>query len=130
MAADSRIAIDGFELPDPLTGTVVLAVALTVVLVVLGAAVVGGVVDAVVALLPAVPWVPVEVPAGSEAGAVWAEAGPACSTRKRPARSAKDATHFSGLTTSILVLVLIGCIDRLVDWVRGRFRPSAGSREV
>jgi hypothetical protein len=100
--------MDGLELPDPLTGTVVLGAGLTVVLVVLGAAVVGGVVDAVVALLPAVPWVPVEAPAGSLAGAVCAEAGPACSTRKRPARSAKDATHLRGLTTSILGWVLIG----------------------
>ena len=57
MAADSRIAIDGLELPDPLTGTVVLGAGAgaTVVFVVLGAAVVGGVVDAVAPLLSPVP---------------------------------------------------------------------------
>lgn len=103
------MAIDGLELPDPLTGTVVLGAGAgaTVVLVVLGAAVVGGVVDAVVALLGPVPWVPV-APAGALAGAVSAEAGPAASTRKRPARSARDATHLRGLTTSILGSELIG----------------------
>jgi hypothetical protein len=53
-----------------------------------------------------VPWD--WVPAAVEAGAVSAEAGPACSTRKRPARSAKDAAHLRGLTTSFLVLALIG----------------------
>jgi hypothetical protein len=55
LAADSRIVSDGFELPDPLTGTVVLGVGATVVLVVFGAAVVGGVGATVVALLPVVP---------------------------------------------------------------------------
>lgn len=55
MAADSRIAIDGLELPDPLTGTVVLGVDATVVLVVLWAAVVGVVAGAtVVAVVPPV----------------------------------------------------------------------------
>ena len=98
---------DGFEPPDPLGGTVV-ATGFTVVLVLAGAAVVGGVVATVVGLLPAdVPEVPV-APSDPGAGAVWAEAGPACSTRKRPARSAKDATHRRGLTTSFLEPVLIG----------------------
>jgi hypothetical protein len=84
------------------------AVALT------GAAVVGGVAGATVvtglavaaSLLVGVPWD--WVPAAVVAGAVSAEAGPAFSTRKRPARSAKDATHLRGLTTSFLVLELIG----------------------
>ncbi len=77
-----------------------------------GATVVGEVAGATVvtglawALLVDVPWD--WVPAGAEAGAVSAEAGPAFSTRKSPARSAKDATHLRGLTTSFLVLELIG----------------------
>ena len=63
---------DGFEPPLPLTATVVVGAGATVVLVVAGAAVVGGVVVATVpeAPLAAVPWAPVEAPAGSEAGAV------------------------------------------------------------
>lgn len=118
--------MDGLELPDPPRGTVVLGAGAgaTVVLVVVGAAVVGGVVDAVVALVPEVPWVPGGAPAVS------AEAGPACSTRKRPARSAKDATHRRGRITSFLGWVLIVCSDRLGDWKRGRCGPPAGTREV
>ena len=74
---------------------------------------------------------PVWAPAGGEAGAVWAEAGPAFSTRKSPARSAKDATHLRGLTTSFLGLLLIG-LNR-PPWLHcereGR-RASAGTSEV
>jgi hypothetical protein len=50
--ADSRAVSDGLEPPDPLGGAVV-ATGFTVVLVVAGAAVVGGVVATVVGLLPA-----------------------------------------------------------------------------
>ena len=57
------------------------------------------------ALLVDVPWD--WVPAGAGAGAVSAEAGPAFSTRKRPARSAKAATHLRGRTSSFLGLLLI-----------------------
>lgn len=73
--------------------------------VVAGAAVVGVVVAGT--LLAVVPWdwVPA-VPEG--AGAVCAEAGRAFSTRKRPARSAKAATHLRGRTSSDLGLLLIG----------------------
>ena len=129
LLADSRTASDGFDPPLPVVATVVVGAA-TVVLVAAGAAVVGGVVPTV-ALLGAVPWVPVEVPAGAGAGAVWAEAGRAFRTRKRPARSAKDAAHLRGRTTSILVWVLIGpgrppCLDRGRE---GR-RTLAGTREV
>ena len=94
-------ANDGLDPPVPV-GTVVVGAAVA------GAAVVGGVAGATVVtgLLPEVPWD--WVPAAGAAGAVSAEAGPAFSTRKRPARSAKDATHLRGLTTSFLVLELIG----------------------
>ncbi|MDQ4067948.1 MAG: hypothetical protein M3203_00475 [Actinomycetota bacterium] len=99
------VASDGFELPPPVEGTVVLTAGATVVA---GAAVAGGVVVAG-ALLAAVPWVPVEVPAGSEAGeAVSAAAGPAFRTRNIPARSAKAAAHLRGFTASGLALVLMG----------------------
>jgi hypothetical protein len=105
VVSDWSTAIDGFEPPVPMSGTVV-GVGATVVA---GAAVVGGAAGAaVVGVLAVVPWLPVWVAAGGEAGAVSAEAGRAFSTRRRPARSAKDATHLRGLTTSILVLVLIG----------------------
>jgi hypothetical protein len=100
----ARIAIDGFEPPVPLTGTVVVGA-----IVVAGAAVVGVVVEttAGVVLATVVPWD--WVPAAPEgAGAVSAEAGPAFSTRKRPARSAKAATHLRGRTSSFLGLLLIG----------------------
>ncbi|HET7721432.1 MAG TPA: hypothetical protein VFK43_15805, partial [Acidimicrobiales bacterium] len=95
-------ASDGFDPPVPV-GTVVVGAAVAVA----GAAVVGVVAGAtVVTGLAVVPWD--WVPAAVVAGAVSAEAGPAFSTRKRPARSAKDATHLRGLTTSFLVLELIG----------------------
>lgn len=100
-------ANDGLDPPLPV-GTVVVGAAVAVA----GAAVVGVVAGATVvtglasALLVEVPWD--WVPAAVEAGAVSAEAGPAFSTKKRPARSAKDATHLRGLTTSFLVLALIG----------------------
>ena len=106
--ADWRTANDGFEPPLPLGGTVVAGAGATVALVVAGAAVVGGVAVATGAgaLLATVPWVPV-APADAEVGAVSAEAGWLFRTRKRPARSAKDAAHLRGLTASILGLVLI-----------------------
>jgi hypothetical protein len=97
-------ANDGLDPPVPV-GTVVVGAAVAgaaVVGVVAGATVVG----LAVAALPEVPWD--WVPAAGAAGAVSAEAGPAFSTRKSPARSAKDATHLRGRTTSFLVLELIG----------------------
>ena len=91
-------------------GTVVVgAVAVAgaaVVGVVAGATVVTGLAVVGAMVLLGVPWD--WVPAAVVAGAVSAEAGPACSTRKRPARSAKDKAHLRGLTTSFLVLELIG----------------------
>jgi hypothetical protein len=104
-----RTANDGLDPPLPLAGTVVVGAGATVVPVVAGAAVVGGVAGATVvagALLAAVPWVPL-APADPVVGAVSAEAALALRTRKRPARSAKDAAHLRGLTASILGLVLI-----------------------
>ena len=95
-------ANDGLEPPVPV-GTVVVGAAVAVA----GAAVVGVAGATVVTgLAVEVPWD--WVPAAVVAGAVSAEAGPAFRTRKRPARSAKDATHLRGLTTSFLVLALIG----------------------
>jgi hypothetical protein len=104
---DIRTDSGAFEPPLPTEGTVVLGDAATVVLVA-GAAVVGGVAGATVVtgtLLAVVPWG--WVPAGCEAGAVWAEAGRAFRTRKSPARSAKAATHLRGRTSSFPVLLLI-----------------------
>ena len=76
-----------------------------------GAAVVGVVVaGTLLAVVVPWDWVPA-VPEG--AGAVCAEAGRAFSTRKRPARSAKAATHLRGRTSSFLRLLLIGLTDRL-----------------
>lgn len=133
--ADCRIANDGFEPPTPLTGTVVVGAGATVVAVVAGAAVVGGAAagaTVVTGVLPAcsllIPWAPVWVPAGGEAGAVWAVAGRALSTRRRPARSANDATHRRGLTTSIRTLKLIG-LNRppWLGCVRGTCEVSAGT---
>ena len=126
-----RVESDGFELPLPLGATVVVGAGATVVLVA-GAAVVGGVVVATVpeAPLAAVPWAP-EVPAGSEAGAVWAEAAWAFKTRKSPARSAKEAAHLRGFTPSNLVPVLIG--SNGPPWLPAcaeGVRPSAGTSEV
>lgn len=98
-----------FEPPVPTEGTVVLGAGAGATVVLGGeAAVVGGVAGAtVVTGAAAVPWD--WVPAGAEAGAVSAEAGLACSTRKSsPARSAKAAAHLRGLTASILGLLLIG----------------------
>ena len=108
LLADWRTANDGLEPPLPLGGTVVAGAGATVVLVVAGAAVVGGVAVATGAgaLLATVPWVPL-APADPVVGAVSAEAGWLFRTRKRPARSAKDAAHLRGLTASILGGVLI-----------------------
>jgi hypothetical protein len=131
LLAASRTAIDGFEPPDPLTGTVVLGTALTVVLVVgatvpLGASVeFPGELSAAGAL---VPWAPVEEPAGDVAGAASAEAGPEPTSRKSPARSAKDAAHLRGLTTSFLGLELI-CVGSAASVVAGcarTERPAQG----
>lgn len=99
LLAASRMASDGLELPVPLAGTVVLVTGFTVVAVVDGGA--------------SVPWVPTGdgAPAGAVAGAVWAEAGREPSRTKSPARSANDAAHLRGLTTSLLGLTLI-CLDR------------------
>ena len=99
-----RTASDGLDPPVP-EGTVVVGAGATVVA---DAAVGGEVAGATVVtgLASEVPWD--WVPAGAGAGAVSADAGRAFSTRKRPARSAKDATHLRGLTTSFLVLALIG----------------------
>jgi hypothetical protein len=117
-------ANDGLEPPVPV-GTVVVGAAVAgaaVVGVVAGATVVTGLAAAVGV---EVPWD--WVPAAVVAGAVSAEAGPAFRTRKRPARSAKDATHLRGLTTSFLVLALIG-----LNWPpslgceRGGRRPPQG----
>ncbi|MFN2503534.1 MAG: hypothetical protein ABR540_04760 [Acidimicrobiales bacterium] len=129
-------ASDGLDPPLPV-GTVVVGAAVAVagaavVGVVAGATVVTGlavVASLVAALLLEVPWD--WVPAAVGAGAVSAEAGPAFSTRKRPARSAKDATHLRGLTASFLVLELIG-LNRppSLGCGRGGRRPSAGTREV
>jgi hypothetical protein len=129
-----RVANDSFEPPLPLGGTVVVGAGAgaTVVLVVAGAAVVGGVVVATGAgtLLADVPWVPV-APADPVAGAVSAEAALALRTRKRPARNAKDAAHLRGLTAPILGLVLIRLNETAsADWERGGRKPSAGTREV
>jgi hypothetical protein len=99
-------ASDGLDPPLPVGAVVVGAGAVAgaaVVAVVAGAAVVTGL---TVPSLPEVPWD--WVPAAVGAGTASAEAGRAFSTRKRPARSAKDATHLRGLTTSFLVLELIG----------------------
>jgi hypothetical protein len=109
LLADSRTDIEGFEPPVPPKGTVVLVTGLTVVLVVAGT-VVAVAVGAAGATVVAVPWAP-EAPAGGEAGAVSAEAGPEPRNRKTPARSAKDAAHLRGLTTSFLGLELI-CWER------------------
>jgi hypothetical protein len=108
-------ANDGLEPPVPV-GTVVVGAAVA------GAAVVGVVVTG---LAVEVPWD--WVPAAVVAGAVSAEAGPAFRTRKRPARSAKDATHLRGLTTSFLVLALIG-LNRppSLGCERGGRRPPQG----
>jgi hypothetical protein len=119
-------ANDGLDPPDP-EGTVVVGAAVAVA----GAAVVGVVAGATVVtglasvLLVEVPWD--WVPAAVVAGAVSAEAGPAFRTRKRPARSAKDATHLRGLTTSFLVLALIG-LNRppSLGCERGGRRPPQG----
>ena len=119
-------AYDGLDPPVPV-GTVVVGAAFAVA----GAAVVGVVAGATVvtglasALLVEVPWD--WVPAAVVAGAVSAEAGPELSTRKRPARSAKDATHLRGLTTSFLVLALIG-LNRppSLGCERGGRRPPQG----
>jgi hypothetical protein len=126
--ADWRTDSDGFELPLPLGATVVVGAGTVVA----GAAVVGGVVVATVpeAPLAAVPWAPVEVPAG-DAGAVSAEAAEAFRTRKSPARSAKEAAHLRGFTPSNLVPVLIG--SNGPPWLncgRGRPETSAGTSEV
>jgi hypothetical protein len=143
LAADSRTAIVGLDPPLPPGGAVVVGAGATVTLVVAGATVVGGVVVATVVTgtLLAVPWVP-WAPAGADAGAVWAEAGPACRTRNRPARSARDAAHLRGLTTSILGLVLIaltgppglaaGARSEHTSQGRGRFTmaPTGTSRTV
>ena len=114
-------ANDGLDPPLPV-GTVVVGAAVAVA----GAAVVGVVVGATVvtglAVVAEVPWD--WVPAAVEAGAVSAEAGPAFSTRKRPARSAKDATHLRGLTTSFLVLELIRAEPAAFVWA-----ASAGSSD-
>lgn len=124
---DCRTASDGFEPPLPLGATVVLGACCAGVLVA-DAAVVGGVAGATVVgvLPPSVPWAPVWVPE-----AVWAEAGPAFSTRKSPVRSARDAAHLRGLTTSILELLLIGL--KRPPWLHcereGR-TAFAGTREV
>jgi len=121
------MAIEGFDDPPPwgtevVTGlTVVLVVAGAAVLLLAGAAVLLVVADGAVVLLtgatvlvvtpvpPDVPWAPVVLaPAGGEAGAASsAEAGRAPRSRKSPARSAKDAAHLRGLTTSISGLVHI-----------------------
>lgn len=99
-------AKDGFDPPLPV-GTVVVGAGAAVA----GAAVVGVVAGATVvtglaSVLLEVPWD--WVPAGAGAGAVSAEAAWALSNKRRPARSAKDATHLRGRTTSILLLALIG----------------------
>jgi hypothetical protein len=128
-----RIAIVGFEPPDPLTGTVVAGAGAVVA----GAAVVGGAAGATVVtgtllaslLLVDVPWD--WVPAAAGAGAVSAEAGRACSTRNRPAKSAKAATHLRGRTSSDLGLLLIGADGP--PWrgcERGGRRAAAGTGEV
>jgi hypothetical protein len=121
---------EGFDPPLPV-GTVVVGAGAAVA----GAAVVGVAAGATVvtglaaALLVEVPWD--WVPAAVVAGAVSAEAGPECSTRKRPARSAKDATHLRGRTTSILVLALIGLNRPPSSGLRARRSwTSAGTREV
>ena len=115
-------ANDGWDPPLPM-GTVVVGAGAAVA----GAAVVGVVAGATVVtgLAVEVPWD--WVPAAVVAGAVSAEAGPAFRTRKRPARSAKDATHLRGLTTSFLVLALIG-LNRppSLGCERGGRRPPQG----
>jgi hypothetical protein len=129
VTTDCSVASDTIELPLPV-GTVVVGAGATVVLTA-GAAVVGGLDGATVVAVAAVPWVPVWVPAGGEAGAVSAEADPVCSTRKRPARSAKDATHLRGLTTSFLGLVLIGLDEPpRLHCGRGGRKTAAGTRAV
>ena len=124
-------ASDGFEPPLPPWGTVVLVTG-AVVLVVAGASVVVGATAVfTVVLVTAVPWAPGAdgASAGDVAGAASAEAGPEPKSKKRPARSAKDATHLRGLTTSFLGLVLICWTDRLCQgWVRGERNSSAGTR--
>jgi hypothetical protein len=116
-------AMLGFEPPLPPGATVVETGLAMVVVVAAAGAVVGGVVlgtvvagaTVVLASPPAVPWVLVGAPE-----AAWAEAGRAPRSRKRPARSAKDAAHLRGRTTSLLGLELI-CPDRRPSvWLRAR----------
>jgi len=111
LLAASRNANDGVELPVPIEGTVVLVTGLTVVLVVGAAVVLTG------TPVTGVPWTPAEAgaSAGGVAGAASAEAGPEPRSRKSPARSAKDAAHRRGLTTSIFGLALI-CPDYGLSW--------------
>jgi hypothetical protein len=128
-------AMLGFEPPLPPGATVVEVTGLTVVVVVAAAgAVVVGVVGVVVAgatvvalaSLACVPWELVGAPEAASA-----EAGRAPRSRKRPARSAKDAAHLRGRTTSLLGLELIRPDDDLPSGcVRGRRGASAGTREV
>jgi len=123
LLAASRNANDGVELPVPIEGTVVLVTGLTVVLVVgsvlvLGAVpVVGATVVLTGTLVTVAPWTPAEAgaSAGGVAGAASADAGPEPRSRKSPARSAKDAAHRRGLTTSIFGLALI-CPDYGLSW--------------
>jgi len=136
--SEAMTAMLGLEPPPPLTGPVA-AAGWAVVLVaaagadgagagtgVAGAALLPLTGTAVVTVAPDVPWEPVEAP-----GAVSAEAGRAPRSRKRPARSAKDAAHLRGLTASLLGLVLIW-LDRppCLNCVREGRKTSAGTREV
>lgn len=98
-------ASDGLDPPVPV-GTVVVGAGAVAGATVVGAAAGATVVTGLAVALLEVPWD--WVPAAAGAGTASAEAGRAFSTRKRPARSAKDATHLRGLTTSFLVLELIG----------------------
>jgi hypothetical protein len=116
-------AMLGFEPPLPPGATVVETGVTVLVVVAATGAVVGGVVvgtvvagaTVVLAALPAVPWVLVGAPE-----AAWAEAGRAPRSRKRPARSAKDAAHLRGRTTSLLGLELIRPDRRPSVWLRAR----------
>jgi len=101
-------ASEGLEPPLPPRGAALLVAGATVV----DGAVVLGVTGGVVVLVAPVPWTPdaagalVDVADGASA-----EAGRAPRSKRSPARSAKDATHLRGLTTSILGL-LLKCWDR------------------
>ncbi|HJV08211.1 MAG TPA: hypothetical protein VJ653_00960 [Acidimicrobiales bacterium] len=129
VVSDCRTASDGFDPPLPLSGTVVVGAGWAAV-VVAGAAVVGVVAGATVVgvVLATVPWD--WVPAAPEGpGAACAEAGPACSTRKSPARSAKAAAHRRGFTTSsILLLLLIRAEPTALGRLRAR-RPWGRCRD-